>query len=225
MEEEEKPHETKLIDSNSGNGDILENELPITQSDSLPEINNLPNVNVLDDSCKVESSPDETDCESNNNDEPKRIVEYRSSSSEMNKDDERSNQNINVNKLRRLLGKSCLANKNKQIRKKKILPNPCLNKRCYNDCNILTEDERKKQFKTFWALKSDVQKHSFVNSCVHVIPVKRKRTSEEVSRRNFTYQYFVMSENGPRRVCLHFFLNTLGISQKFVRNSLEGKIK
>lgn len=129
------------------------------------------------------------------------------------------------NKRLRQMGKSYLTYKHNEVGDKKLLANPCIGKTCNNCCNSFTEDERDSLFRQFWSLTTNIQKHSYINGCVNVVPIKRKRTSNEISRRSLTYQYFFMSRNVQRRVCLQFFLNTLNITQKPVRKSIEGKIK
>lgn len=129
------------------------------------------------------------------------------------------------NKKSRLMGESYMSYRNIEKKKKEVLPNPCFKKRCNNKCHNFTEDERKELFRAFWAIKSNAEKHSFINGCVNVVAVKRKRTASEHSRRGLTYQYFLMSGKCQQRVCLQFLLNTLNITQKYVRNSLEGKIR
>lgn len=72
---------------------------------------------------------------------------------------------------------------------------------------------------------NSLEQRSFINGCVNIIPVKRKRTLAQNSRRSLTYQYFFMKEGVQVQVCLQFLLKTLNITQKLVRNSVQGKIK
>lgn len=129
------------------------------------------------------------------------------------------------NRKRRWHGLSYFTYKNTKVDEKKVLPNPCLHKDCKNKCNSFTEIERQTIFSLFWNLGRNLDKRSFINGCVNIIPVKRKRTQTEESRRNLTYQYFLMKGKTQVQVCLQFFLATLNITQKLVRNSITGKIK
>ncbi|KAH1021727.1 hypothetical protein HUJ04_011211 [Dendroctonus ponderosae] len=57
--------------------------------------------------------------------------------------------------------------------------------------------------------RSTEKKRSFINGCVNVVPVKRKRTQHDDSRRALTYQYFLAKNDVQLRVCLQFFQATL----------------
>nr|CAI5822716.1 unnamed protein product [Callosobruchus analis] len=129
-----------------------------------------------------------------------------------------------IQKKLRGSGKKYLNYRNQEIPEKRVLANPC-NENCVNACNTFTELERNQIFTLFWSLGSNIEKRSFINGCVNIVPVKRKRTTAKDSRRNLTYQYFLMKGDAQKRVCLQFFLNTLNVTQKLVRNSLQGKIK
>lgn len=50
---------------------------------------------------------------------------------------------------------------------------------------------------------------------------KRKITKNVSSRRQYTLQYPSPLQGSPVVVCKVFFLNTLGVSEKFLRTSLE----
>lgn len=131
---------------------------------------------------------------------------------------------LKKNKIQRLAGKSYVNYKGQIQEKKTLLPNPCYGKRCFNECNNFTEEERKNLFENFWKLQSNTDKRSFINGCVNITSVKRKRTLAENSRRGLTYLYFFMKSNKQVKVCLQFFLKTLNITEKFLRNSIQGKI-
>lgn len=130
-----------------------------------------------------------------------------------------------LNKRRKMMGKSYLTYKGTEVAEKKVLPNPCAGKRCVNNCNSFSEDEREILLKSFWSLENNVERHAFINGCVNIVPVKRRRTTADVSRRGLTQQYFFMTKKGQQRVCLQFFLKTLNISQKIIRHSVEGKTR
>ncbi|XP_074040021.1 uncharacterized protein [Leptinotarsa decemlineata] len=129
-----------------------------------------------------------------------------------------------MNKKRRTSGRKYLDYKNELLEKKKVLPNPCRGKNCVNHCNTFREEERTNLFSLFWKLESFTEKRSYINGCVNVVPVKRKRAHES-SRHSLTYQYFFMKNEVQKRVCLQFYLKTLNISQKLVRIAIRGKIQ
>ncbi|XP_050302790.1 uncharacterized protein LOC126740705 [Anthonomus grandis grandis] len=129
------------------------------------------------------------------------------------------------NKRLRNSGLSHLNYKNETVKAKSILPNPCLNKKCVNNCNAFTEEERLELFSLYCSMESSVEKKSFLNGCVNVVLIKRKRTKKESSRRGLTYQYYFMKEGMRVRVCQQFVINTLNITQKIIRNSIQGKLK
>lgn len=116
---------------------------------------------------------------------------------------------LQTNKKLRVSGESYVNSKNKRIEKKTVLPNPCHGKRCLNTCNNFTENERDSLFKTFWKLESYNEKRAFINGCVNIVPVKRRRTRTENSRRCLTYQYFFMKNNSQSRVCQQFLMTLL----------------
>lgn len=135
----------------------------------------------------------------------------------------KSNKTEINNKLR-LSGKAYFNYKNKEKGEKNVLPNPCFGKKCINKCNTFTEEERRDMFNLFWKLDSNINKRAFINGCVNIVPIKRKRTMAEDSRRNLTYQYFFIKNDVQVKVCLQFFLSTLNITQKLVRNAIKGKV-
>lgn len=128
------------------------------------------------------------------------------------------------NKKKKNSGESYRNYRNVTIEKKKVLPNPCKGKRCINKCNTFSEEERHDLFSRFWTISNYTEKRNFLNGCINVVPVKRRRT-EGNSRRNLTYQYYFLKVGVQKRVCLQFFLNTLNITQKMVRSSIQGKIE
>lgn len=66
---------------------------------------------------------------------------------------------------------------------------------------------------------------SYINGCVKIIPVKRKRTSNNESRRSFTYEHYLIRQNVQVKVCQQFLISTLRITQRVIRNSIKGKLE
>lgn len=137
----------------------------------------------------------------------------------------RKERKIEINKRNRNSGEEYVNYKNKKIEKKIVLANPCAAKKCNNKCNAFSDDDRYQIFKLFWSLKAVEEKRGFINGCVNVVPVQRKRTLKEHSRRGLTYQYFFVKDGIQLRVCLQFFIATLNISHKLVRSSIKGKVE
>ncbi|CAH1969846.1 unnamed protein product [Acanthoscelides obtectus] len=108
---------------------------------------------------------------------------------------------------------------------KVLLPNPCFGKKCKNSCNDFSLDERHALFDAFWAMGDGNLQKAYINGCVKIDYVKRKRTLEITSRRTFTYEQYLMKGNTQVKVCQQFFIATLGITQRIIRNAILGKIQ
>lgn len=80
------------------------------------------------------------------------------------------------NRKRRSTGKSYVTYKNKQVAGKKVLPNPCFGKLCTNNYNRFSDKERQDLQDVFWKMGAHTEKRAFINVCVNVISLKRKRT-------------------------------------------------
>nr|CAI5866314.1 unnamed protein product [Callosobruchus analis] len=76
-----------------------------------------------------------------------------------------------IQKKLRESGKKYLNYRNQEIPEKRVLANPC-NENCVNACNTFTELERNQIFTLFWSLGSNIEKRSFINGCVNIVPVK-----------------------------------------------------
>ncbi|XP_031333906.1 uncharacterized protein LOC116163915 [Photinus pyralis] len=105
--------------------------------------------------------------------------------------------------------------------------NPCKVRkdRCRNKCNEFSEVERQEIFDNFWMIGDHDKQLSFINGCVGIKSVKRKRTKKENSRRNSTFEHFLTKRDGIQyKVCQHFFINTLDITQRVIRTAVKGKV-
>lgn len=129
-----------------------------------------------------------------------------------------------LNKKRRSSGLKYKDYKGRKLPAKVLLPNPCEEKQCQNCCNSFSHEERKALFDMFWKIGDATKQKSFINGCINVISVKRKRVGDE-SRRNLTYEhFFVRANKSQAKVCQQFFLATLGITQRVIRNAIKGKL-
>lgn len=82
-------------------------------------------------------------------------------------------------------------------------------------CREIGEDERQIIFKTFWQITWP-EKKMFVRNHVLVKPTKRKRGSNDVSRRDCSNEFYL--GRARKRVCKMMFLNTLGVKEWVVKN-------
>lgn len=85
-------------------------------------------------------------------------------------------------------------------------------------CNEITEEERCKLFDLFWQLSWN-DKQKIVLSC-YTQNMKQKDTTEsqESSRRQFTYNYYLNIDNVKKHVCKTMFLNTFSLKEWMVHN-------
>lgn len=82
-------------------------------------------------------------------------------------------------------------------------------------CDQFSEENRLEIFKKFWSMSWE-QKKSYVISLIDTVSIRRK-TTENISRRNFSYVYRLVKASGIKvQVCKKMFLNTLGLSEKMV---------
>ncbi|KAF9415441.1 hypothetical protein HW555_006863 [Spodoptera exigua] len=115
--------------------------------------------------------------------------------------------------------------RNGKVRQKKVMGPICKSTcklKCYEHFNEAT---RQKIHSSFWQLADHSKQWEFINKFSKKLR-KRRFTTESTSRRHFTTQYFlpISSESqNPhcehRRVCLKAFLNTLSITDQFVRTA------
>ncbi|CAH1102792.1 unnamed protein product [Psylliodes chrysocephalus] len=112
----------------------------------------------------------------------------------------------NINKINRekgieYSGKKKLENEWKYDipKHKKILKNPCdcrikiISKKI--QCNIATEEYRQTIFKLFWEHMNWQERKVYIQTLVRVEPVKRRRGTNESSRRNSSFKYFLKADN------------------------------
>lgn len=115
--------------------------------------------------------------------------------------------------------------RNGKIRHKRVM-GPICKSTCKLKCfEFFNESARKNIHSSFWQLADHTKQWEFINKFTQKLN-KRRSTTESVSRRQFTIQYFLPTpaetQNQPfepRRVCLKAFLNTLSITDQFVRTA------
>lgn len=79
-----------------------------------------------------------------------------------------------------------------------------------HQCSTIGEADRENIFKCFWENMDWEEKKMYVRGLVDVVPIKRRRGSDN-SRRLSTLVYFLNVDGQRRRVCKSLFLATLGI--------------
>lgn len=79
-------------------------------------------------------------------------------------------------------------------------------------CHSFNEEVRKSIFTQFRKMSWDMKK-VYVSSLIDIKTPKEKKSDNEISRRGFTYDYFLFKKNSRFKVCKITFLNTLGINQ------------
>lgn len=86
-------------------------------------------------------------------------------------------------------------------------------------CAWVTDAQRQEIFKNFWQMDW-MQKKIYVTTLVHTSkPFQpRNRTNPNESRRVQTLKYHLKVDNKYLRMCITFFLNTLGIGRRSVLN-------
>lgn len=98
---------------------------------------------------------------------------------------------------------------------------PCESKMCQKSkkrhCQEFSEKERNSLFKPFWESMNWDQKRVYAMSLIKQSEKKRSSTDNELSRRNFSCEYYLYHKNDKKVVCRKMFLNTLGIKETMVR--------
>ena len=119
--------------------------------------------------------------------------------------------------------KSAVAKKKINIEGRTLKQSCTCKKKC---CNNIPEETRKNIFREFWMNTfSWDQRRQFVISMVNEKQKNRSRprNDSQAGRRKFTKFYHLQIENDKIVVCKLMFLNTLGITEKFVRVALSKK--
>lgn len=129
----------------------------------------------------------------------------------------------NIRKSKKLAGRKYISSVGKPVESKKLKP-PCQN--CRNKCSMkISDDERKTVFNSFWNEKASWDcKRQFVASHVKSKEIIRKRPINKDNtgkEKNKTFIYSLFSNNQDVVVCKTFFLNTLSISNSFVKTCLQ----
>jgi hypothetical protein len=122
----------------------------------------------------------------------------------------------------------CQAGKEYTSRRGKLVPAKIVksakNKTCFNNCRFscskkLSVSERESIFEDFYKL-SQKEKYLFYGKTTERCT---KTDKDKVSRRRYTFLYYLDVGNDRHRVCKDYYLGTLAISQKPIYNFHENK--
>ncbi|CAG9828328.1 unnamed protein product [Diabrotica balteata] len=89
-------------------------------------------------------------------------------------------------------------------------------------CNLISENERKSAFKTFWNFSTWSEKKAFVKGLVSTRHIRRRRKKTENNakelKKNVGHDIFLPRSNGEKvKVCRLFFINTLNLGEDTFR--------
>ncbi|KAK3921618.1 polyprotein [Frankliniella fusca] len=94
---------------------------------------------------------------------------------------------------------------------------------CKRRCHFnISHDDRSAVFQKFYSIENHTTKWYFVANHVKTDDIKRK-TVVGPSQRKCTHTYYLPVDGIDKQVCRNFFLETLAISEKFVRTALQKK--
>ena len=76
-------------------------------------------------------------------------------------------------------------------------------------------------FKAYWAIGDYNMQNSYIQGCMREVPIKRKRTTKEISSRRCNYTYIVRYQDMVVQVCRKAFISIHGIGDKKVRYAVS----
>lgn len=109
------------------------------------------------------------------------------------------------------------------VDKKIIKENPCLGKKCTNECNTITEEERLIIFNRYWKDFDHTRKRDYLLCCMVRYDAKRQYVTHESNRFNM-YKYSLSINDTTKVVCRKYLLNTLNITEKLLRFTRDNKV-
>ena len=123
----------------------------------------------------------------------------------------------NIVKRKRNLGEKYVsANTKREVAARKI-GNPC-NDGCFVKVGMPVIQE---VFNNYWSIGEYNLQNSCLQGSVREVPIKRKRTTKEVSRRTCNYSYIIRHNGFVHSVCRKGFIAIHGISEKKLRYTLS----
>ena len=89
---------------------------------------------------------------------------------------------------------------------------------CKDGCfHVIGLEKVKDVFKKFWAIGDYDMQNTYLMSLIREEQIKRKRTKEEVSKRQCNFGYFIKTENSEFKVCRSGFASIFGFSDQKIR--------
>lgn len=124
----------------------------------------------------------------------------------------------------RLSGEEYISVDTKKLVSGRKLGPPCNSAWCKKggrQCDKFSEKNRELIFQDFYKLDSLHIQREFIARHIKQQPKKCSTTEKFDSRRKFTNFFFLPLDGSKIKVCRYLFINTLGISEKTVRTTLE----
>lgn len=106
----------------------------------------------------------------------------------------------------------------KTIQAKAVQLNPCIGKKCGNNCKTISEEKRMSVFNHFWNLSAE-RRRDWLASMTQKEDVKRKRS--DTGTRSISFKYHINEGEGKRPVCLQFLAATLNVSSKSIYKTVK----
>lgn len=130
----------------------------------------------------------------------------------------------NIKKVKHQAGKQYRDRHGKLVPAKKVENLRDCEKFCKLKCaRKVSLSERESLLLSFYQLSQN-EKYHYLLRTTERCEAKRKTTGKEISRKSFTFRYFLLLREQKIQVCKKFFLGTLAISQKPVYTAHNNKI-
>ena len=115
--------------------------------------------------------------------------------------------------------KSLGGTNHKVVKKGRSLKARCTCKKTESrQCSDITEEERNTIFNKVWKNMHWDERKIFVKGLVDAVPIQRKRTATESSRRVTTFRYHLKQDGVRKQICKKMFLATTGLGSWSVQN-------
>ncbi|KAK3890068.1 hypothetical protein Pcinc_005983 [Petrolisthes cinctipes] len=104
----------------------------------------------------------------------------------------------------------------------RAIPQRVIGAPCHDGCfTKVTQAGVQSIFHHFWGLADYNLQNAYIQKMIDIVPVKRKRTEAEVSRRSVTRVYHVSYNNMRTKVCLPGFMAMHNITKKRIDNAIR----
>lgn len=115
------------------------------------------------------------------------------------------------------------------LKSERRMGNRCKSEFCakgiYRFCSSIPEETRRELFNYFWNDLDWKGKKNYVRSLIDIVPPKRRRKNDTISRKIDTKLYHLIYKKERLSVCRIMFLNTLGIKEAMLRSWLSKEKK